>query len=112
MRCLTHRQTKRKTTVRPCGNLAIYYLVAGARGHRIVWGTPAQVADALEEWFRGGAADGFNIMPPFFPTQFERFVADVVPILRRRGLVRGGYEGATLRENLGLPRPPNSFFPR
>lgn len=90
----------------------LYYLVAGARGHRIVWGTPEQVADALEEWFVGGASDGFNIMPPFFPTQFERFVADVVPILRRRGLVRGDYAGATLRENLGLPRPENRFFAR
>jgi len=88
----------------------LYYLVAGARGHRIVWGTPAQVADALEEWFLGGGADGFNIMPPFFPTQFERFVEDVVPLLRQRGLVRGEYVGNTLRENLGLPRPPNQFF--
>ncbi|WP_159997142.1 LLM class flavin-dependent oxidoreductase [Roseomonas sp. 18066] len=83
----------------------LYYLVAGARGHRIVWGTPEQIADALEEWFRAGAADGFNIMPPFFPTQFERFVEGVLPILRARGLFRDGYEGRTLRENLGLPRP-------
>ncbi|MBR0649903.1 LLM class flavin-dependent oxidoreductase [Roseomonas terrae] len=89
----------------------LYYLVAGARGHRIVWGTPEQVADALEEWFVGGGSDGFNIMPPFFPTQFERFVGDVVPILRKRGLVRGEYVGNTLRENLGLPRPANQFFP-
>ncbi|MBR0667868.1 LLM class flavin-dependent oxidoreductase [Roseomonas hellenica] len=90
----------------------LYYLVAGARGHRIVWGTPEQVADALTEWFVGGASDGFNIMPPFFPGQFERFVEDVVPILQQRGLARTEYTGATLRENLGLPRPENPFFPR
>jgi FMN-dependent oxidoreductase (nitrilotriacetate monooxygenase family) len=89
----------------------LYYLVAGARGHRIVWGTPVQIADALEEWFAGGAADGFNIMPPFFPDQFERFVEDVLPILRARGLFRHDYEGQTLREHLGLPRPENVFFP-
>jgi len=83
----------------------LYYLVAGARGHRIVWGTPEQIADALEEWFTGGAADGFNIMPPYFPGQFDDFVDLVVPILRRRGLFRTEYEGTTLRDHLGLPRP-------
>ncbi|MFC3126927.1 LLM class flavin-dependent oxidoreductase [Pseudoroseomonas globiformis] len=88
----------------------LYYLVAGARGHRIVWGTPEQIADALESWFRAEACDGFNIMPPFFPTQFERFVEDVLPVLRRRGLARTDYDGPTLRENLGLPRPANRFF--
>jgi FMN-dependent oxidoreductase (nitrilotriacetate monooxygenase family) len=87
----------------------LYYLVAGARGHRIVWGTPEQIADALEEWFIGGAADGFNIMPPFFPGQFDDFVDLVVPILRRRGLFRERYEGTTLRGHLGLPRPANRF---
>jgi FMN-dependent oxidoreductase (nitrilotriacetate monooxygenase family) len=102
---LTDLARKQKLTLRE-----LYYLVAGARGHRIVWGTPEQIADALEEWFRAGAADGFNIMPPFFPTQFERFVEDVLPILRRRGLFRSDYEGRTLRENLGLPRPENRFF--
>ena len=90
----------------------LYYLVAGARGHRIVWGTPEQIADALESWFLAGAADGFNIMPPFFPTQFDRFVDDVLPILRRRGLARNEYDGPTLRENLGLPRPENVFTQR
>lgn len=86
-------------------------LVAGARGHRIVWGTPAQIADTMQEWFEGGAADGFNIMPPYFPTQFERFVESVVPELQKRGLFRTAYEGNTLRENLGLKRPANRFFP-
>ncbi|ONG45631.1 nitrilotriacetate monooxygenase [Pseudoroseomonas deserti] len=99
-RLLTDLARKQQLSLRE-----LYYLVAGARGHRIVWGTPVQVADALEEWFRAGAADGFNIMPPFFPTQFERFVDGVLPILRERGLFRSDYEGETLRENLGLPRP-------
>jgi FMN-dependent oxidoreductase (nitrilotriacetate monooxygenase family) len=83
------------------------YRVAAARGHLMVIGSAAQVADAMELWFREGAADGFNLMPPFFPGQFDAFVDQVVPILQARGLVRRAYEGATLRDNLGLARPAN-----
>ena len=82
-----------------------------ARGHGVVRGTPAEIADYLQLWFEAGAADGFNIMPPWFPTQFDLFVDLVVPELQRRDLFRREYEGRTLRENLGLPRPPNRFKP-
>jgi FMN-dependent oxidoreductase (nitrilotriacetate monooxygenase family) len=78
---------------------------AGARGHWQVFGTPIQVADALEERFVAGAADGFNIMPPLFPSGLQEFIDLVVPELRRRGLFRDAYRGNTLRENLGLRRP-------
>lgn len=80
-----------------------------ARGHGVVRGTPEEIADRLQEWFEGEAADGFNIMPPWFPGQFDLFVDHVVPVLQRRGLFRTGYAGRTLRENLGLPRPANRF---
>lgn len=83
--------------------------VAASRGHLMVVGTAGQVADTMEEWFRAGGADGFNLMPPFFPGQFEVFVDQVVPILQERGLFRREYEGTTLRENLGLPRPPSRY---
>lgn len=76
--------------------------VAGARGHHIIVGTPKDVADRMEEWFTNGAADGFNIMPPLNPTQFELFVEKVVPILQERGLVQTDYRQGTLREKLGL----------
>lgn len=76
--------------------------VAGARGHHIIVGTPEDVADRMEEWFKRGAADGFNIMPPLNPTQFELFVNKVVPILKERGLVQTDYNKGTLREKLGL----------
>jgi FMN-dependent oxidoreductase (nitrilotriacetate monooxygenase family) len=79
---------------------------AGARGHWQVAGTPSQIADAMEERFRAGAADGFNIMAPLFPTGLEEFVDHVVPELRRRGLFRKEYEGKTLRKNLGLTSIP------
>jgi len=87
----------------------LYVTLAGARGHHVAVGTPEQIADIAERWFREGAADGFNIMPPIQPTGLEDFVAQVVPILRKRGLFRTEYEGETLRENLGLDRPENGF---
>ncbi|MBB3212779.1 FMN-dependent oxidoreductase (nitrilotriacetate monooxygenase family) [Herbaspirillum sp. Sphag1AN] len=87
----------------------LYHVVAGARGHRIVCGTPVQVADALEEWFLKDAADGFNIMPPYFPTGLDEFVELVVPELQRRGLFRTEYQGRTLRAHLGLTVPANRY---
>ena len=83
----------------------LFYRVAAARGHLLPIGSPVQIADMLETWFRSGAADGFNVMPPFFPTQFDDFVNLVVPILQERGLFRADYTGTTLREHLGLLRP-------
>lgn len=73
-------------------------------------GTPATIADEMEEWLCSDGSDGFNIMFPFLPAGLEDFVEKVVPELQRRGIFRTGYEGTTLRENLGLPRPANRFF--
>ncbi|WP_175650299.1 LLM class flavin-dependent oxidoreductase [Pseudomonas sp. Marseille-P9899] len=81
-------------------------------GHRLVVGTPEQVADTLAEWFLAHAADGFNIMPDMFPSGVEAFVDEVVPLLRKRGLFRHEYTGSTLREHLGLPFPVNQYRPR
>jgi FMN-dependent oxidoreductase (nitrilotriacetate monooxygenase family) len=75
-------------------------------------GTPQTIADEMEEWLIGEGSDGFNIMFPFLPAGLDDFVDLVVPELQRRGLFRREYEGATLRENLGLPRPDNRFFPK
>ncbi len=83
----------------------LYHRVAAARGHLLSIGTPEMIADTLEAWFRGGAADGFNVMPPFFPGQFDDFVKGVVPLLQERGLFRADYGGMTLRDHLGLKRP-------
>jgi N-acetyl-S-(2-succino)cysteine monooxygenase len=78
---------------------------AVSSGHRVLIGTPTQVADDLEAWFKSGACDGFAIMTPYSPRPFEKFVDQVVPILVDRGLFRGDYTGRTLREHLGLERP-------
>ncbi len=83
----------------------LFHRVAAARGHLLLVGSPEQVADVLERWFRAGAADGFNVMPPFFPGQFDAFLDLVVPLLQERGLFRCEYEGTTLRDHLGLERP-------
>ncbi|RWC66839.1 MULTISPECIES: LLM class flavin-dependent oxidoreductase [unclassified Mesorhizobium] len=78
---------------------------AGARGHWRIVGTAVQVADELQARFEGGAADGFNVMPSYFPGELDAFATLVVPELQRRGLFRKAYEGATLRAHLGLRRP-------
>jgi N-acetyl-S-(2-succino)cysteine monooxygenase len=84
----------------------LYNLTAAARGHWVICGTPARIADILEEWFVEGAADGYNILPAYFPGAFAEFVDLVVPELQRRGLFRRDYEGTTLRDHFGLPRVP------
>jgi FMN-dependent oxidoreductase (nitrilotriacetate monooxygenase family) len=83
--------------------------LGGGRGHRTFSGTPEQVADAIQDWFFAGAADGFNIMPPVLPSGLEIFVDNVVPILQQRGLFRTEYTASTLRGHYGLARPENRF---
>lgn len=80
----------------------LYERIAGGRGHFTVIGTAGQVADQLQEWFEGGAADGFNLMPPTLPGGLDDVLQHVVPELQRRGLFRTRYEGTTLRSHLGL----------
>ena len=73
-------------------------------------GTPQTIADEMEEWLQTDASDGFTIMFPYLPGGLDDFVDRVVPELQKRGIYRREYEGKTLRENLGLPRPTNRFF--
>lgn len=79
--------------------------LSGGGGHRIIVGTPEQVADDIEQWFRFGAADGFNIMPDVLPSGFDDFADHLVPELRRRDLFRTEYHGTTLRDHLGIGLP-------
>jgi len=83
----------------------------GAGGGTLVGaGTPEEIADILQDWFEDYACDGFNILPAYFPGAFQDFVDLVVPILQDRGLFRRDYTGTTLREHLGLARPPSRLF--
>ena len=83
----------------------------GGYGGMAFVGTPASIADEMEEWLSSRGSDGFNVMFPYLPEGLDDFVNRVVPELQRRNLFRREYEGKTLREHLGLPRPPNRFFP-
>jgi len=83
----------------------LYNITAAARGHWVIYGTARRIADIFEDWFTGGLADGFIIMPAYFPGAFNDFVNRVVPELQRRGLYRKDYSGPTLRDHLGLAAP-------
>jgi alkanesulfonate monooxygenase len=93
-------------------NLTVRQLaqIAGAFGGLSFVGTPSTIADEMEKWLLSDGCDGFNVMFPTVPQGLDDFVDKVVPELQRRGLLRRKYEGKTLRENLGLPRPENRFF--
>ncbi|MDB6141875.1 MAG: Nitrilotriacetate monooxygenase component [Pseudomonas sp.] len=73
-------------------------------------GTAQSIADEMQQWLETEGSDGFNIMFPWLPGGLDDFVDKVIPELQRRGIFRREYEGQTLRENLGLPRPENRFF--
>jgi len=85
--------------------------LAGARGHFTFEGTPEQVADLMQDWVADGVADGFNLMPPVLPEMLDVFIAEVVPLLQRRGLFRTAYAGDTLRSHFGLARPSVTISP-
>ena len=93
-------------------NLTVRQLaqIAGSFSGLTFVGTPATIADEMEQWLFEEGCDGFNVMFPSVPEGLEDFVDKVVPELQRRGSFRREYEGKTLRDNLGLPRPENQFF--
>ncbi len=82
----------------------------GGYGGLAFVGTAQTIADEMQEWLESEGSDGFNVMFPWLPGGLDAFVDRVVPELQRRGIFRQEYEGRTLRENLGLPRPVNRFF--
>ena len=87
----------------------LYQRFGGARGQRTLIGTPHSIADEMATWFLEYGCDGFLVQPSHLPGGLDDFVGMVVPELQERGLFRREYEGETLRENLGLPRPRNRF---
>jgi FMN-dependent oxidoreductase (nitrilotriacetate monooxygenase family) len=95
-----------------CDNLTVRQLAQrlGGYGGLAMVGTPATIADEMEEWLVSDACDGFVVMFPDLPGGLDDFVDKVVPELQRRRIFRRDYEGRTLRENLGLPPPRNRFF--
>ena len=101
-----HRARQAREPDRAPARAAARRLFAGSR-----WSARRKtIADEMEEWLTTEASDGFTIQFPYLPGGLDDFCDQVVPELQRRGLFRREYEGATLRENLGLPRPENRFF--
>jgi FMN-dependent oxidoreductase (nitrilotriacetate monooxygenase family) len=83
----------------------LYMRYSAARGGDVIRGTPSQIVDYMEASFLSDAADGFMLAFSLIPAGLDDFINLVIPELRRRGLFRSEYEGTTLREHLGLPRP-------
>lgn len=93
-------------------NLTVRQLAQRLGGHAglAMIGTVKTIADEMEEWLMTEGSDGFTVQFPYLPGGLDDFVDKLVPELQRRGIFRKEYEGRTLRENLGLPRPTNRFF--
>ena len=87
----------------------LYQRFAGARGQRTVIGTAADIVDQMQEWFDNRGVDGFLIQPSHLPGGLQDFIDLVIPELRERGLFRTEYNGTTLRDHLGLPRPRSRY---
>jgi FMN-dependent oxidoreductase (nitrilotriacetate monooxygenase family) len=73
-------------------------------------GTAESVAEQMNNWLDAEACDGFTCVFPFLPEGLDNVTQKLVPELQRRGIFRKDYEGTTLREHLGLPRPKNQFY--
>jgi FMN-dependent oxidoreductase (nitrilotriacetate monooxygenase family) len=85
-----------------------HLLVAHAIVAPIIVGSPEDIADYLEAWFRRRAVDGFTVLSAI-TEQLEAFTDLVVPELRRRGLLPNEYVGTSLRDHLGMNVPSNYF---
>jgi alkanesulfonate monooxygenase len=82
----------------------------GGHGGLGMTGTPKTIADEMQRWLEEKGSDGFTIQFPYLPGGLDDFCDKVVPELQARGLFRRDYQGTTLRDHLGLPRPQNRFF--
>ncbi len=87
----------------------LYERYAGARGQRTLKGSPVEIADDMATWFLNRGVDGFLVQPAYLPGGLDDFVDLVIPESQPRGLFRTDYDGVTLRENLGLKRPPGRY---
>ncbi|KOY82010.1 LLM class flavin-dependent oxidoreductase [Lysinibacillus macroides] len=87
----------------------LYTYLEANTGHLLLVGTPMQIADQMEKWLRKEGADGFIFIPHILPSGLDDFVDHVIPALQERGIFRKDYEGSTLRENLGLACPENTY---
>jgi hypothetical protein len=66
----------------------------------VIAGSPATVADQLEQWIDDTGVDGFNMAFAVRPETFVDVVDMLVPELQRRGRYKAKYAKGTLREKL------------
>jgi alkanesulfonate monooxygenase len=90
--------------------LAIQY--TETYGHQFMVGSPATIADELQDLFESDVADGFLLRSPIYPKGLEDTLSLLVPELQRRGLAQTDYAGKTFRDNLGLKRPEHPALAR
>jgi alkanesulfonate monooxygenase SsuD/methylene tetrahydromethanopterin reductase-like flavin-dependent oxidoreductase (luciferase family) len=83
-------------------NLSLRDVVIEVTGRQSFIGTPAAVADAMDEFVQTDASDGFVLVPHITPGGLDEFAEKVVPLLQERGSFRTEYEGTTLRDHLRL----------
>jgi N-acetyl-S-(2-succino)cysteine monooxygenase len=95
---------REKLTVRQ-----VWERLAGSRGKATMIGSTVEVADQMQRWFEMDACDGFILQPSYLPGELDDVCKLLVPELQNRGLIRVGYEGATLREHMGLARPASRY---
>jgi FMN-dependent oxidoreductase (nitrilotriacetate monooxygenase family) len=82
--------------------LSIRDLIIEVTGWQTFVGSPTTVADQMTALVDEGACDGFMIVPNLVPHGLDEFARTVVPLLQERGALRADYDGATLRDHLGL----------
>lgn len=87
----------------------LYERLAGSHGKLTMRGSVTEVADAMADWFHNRACDGFIFQPMTMPGDMQFIYDLLVPELQDRGLIRPGYDGKTLRDNLELKRPPSRY---
>jgi FMN-dependent oxidoreductase (nitrilotriacetate monooxygenase family) len=78
----------------------ISFAEAIRRPRNLLVGTPAMIADTMQDLFEAEACDGFVLTPTISPVMWEEFARMLTPELQRRGLLRTDYTGRTMRENL------------
>jgi alkanesulfonate monooxygenase len=90
----------------------IWERLAGSRGKLTLVGSYLSVADTMQRWFENDACDGFILQPSYLPGELDEIAELLIPELQNRKLIRIGYDGTTLRDNLGLRRPPSRYAQR
>jgi alkanesulfonate monooxygenase SsuD/methylene tetrahydromethanopterin reductase-like flavin-dependent oxidoreductase (luciferase family) len=93
------------------GNLSIRELIIEVTGRQSFIGSPATVADTINQYVQADASDGYILVPHITPGGLDEFADKVVPLLQERGVFRAEYAGTTLREHLGLPPGPAAELP-